>query len=205
MKKKILSELTAFFAVVFVLAAGTFAQESDGAVTRFDDIDIINFGQMDDRLYRGGQPAEDDYADLKALGIDTVVDLRNDPTEYSKAAAEAAGLKYVNIPMSGWQYPKDRDVNSFLSVVNDLESGKIYVHCKAGKHRTGLAGAVYRYKVHGWNYDQAYQEMKKYNYTSWPVHYNIKRYVKSYYKRPKMMRSVNGMMALEQAAAEPQL
>ncbi|HSI88844.1 MAG TPA: sulfur transferase domain-containing protein [Pyrinomonadaceae bacterium] len=202
MKNKMLSNLTAIMAIVFMVVSGAIAQESDGAVTRFDDINIINFGQMDDRLYRGGQPEQDDYADLAALGIDTVVDLRDDPTEYSRTSAEAAGLKYVHIPMSGWQYPKERDVNSFLGVVNNPDSGKIYVHCKAGKHRTGLAGAVYRHNVYGWDYDQAYGEMKKYNYTSWPVHYNIKSYVKSYYKRPKTMRSVNGMIALERAAAE---
>ena len=202
MKNKMLSNFAAMLAVVFMVASGAVAQESDGAVTRFDDIDIVNFGQMDDRFYRGGQPEADDYADLAALGIDTVVDLRNDPTEYSKTAAEAAGLKYVNIPMSGWQYPKDSNVNAFLNVVNNAETGKLYVHCKAGKHRTGLAGAVYRYNVYGWNYDQAYKEMKKYNYTSWPVHFNIKSYVKSYFKRPKTMRSVNGAIALERAAAE---
>jgi tyrosine-protein phosphatase SIW14 len=200
MKNKMLSNFAALMAVVFMLAGVTIAQESDGAVTRFDDIDIINFGQMDDRMYRGGQPEEDDYADLAALGIDTVVDLRNDPTEFSKAAAEAAGLKYINIPMSGWHYPNESDINAFLGVVNDTETGKIYVHCKAGKHRTGLAGAVYRFNVHGWNYDQAYKEMKTFNYTSWPVHYNIKSYVKSYYKRPKTMRSVNAIVALERAA-----
>jgi len=42
-------------------------------------IRIENFGQMDERFYRGAQPSEKDYKDLAALGINTVIDLRDDP------------------------------------------------------------------------------------------------------------------------------
>ena len=54
---------------------------------------------MDERYYCGAQPEPGDYQALADLGIKTVVDLRNDPTDYEKSAAEAVGMKYVNIPM----------------------------------------------------------------------------------------------------------
>lgn len=182
--------LNAFAALIIALSAVTAstAQEANTS-NEFTNIKIGNFGKMDDRLYRGAQPEKEDYASLAALGVNTIVDLRNDPTDYEKAGAEAVGIKYVNIPMSGWKYASDQDVEKFMSIMNDPESGVVYVHCKAGKHRTGLVGAVYRFNKYGWNYDQAYKEMKKFNYTSWPVHFNIKSYVKDYSERFEKSRA----------------
>src|SRR5215208_5187512 len=55
-------------------------------------IKVKNFGQMDERFYRGAQPKPEDYKDLAALGIKTVIDLRDDPTKYEKPEAEAVGM-----------------------------------------------------------------------------------------------------------------
>jgi protein tyrosine/serine phosphatase len=178
MKRNILHFCAAALVAMSAAVTSTTAQEATS--TEFPNIKIGNFGKMDDRFYRGAQPEKDDYAGLAALGVKTVIDLRNDPTDYEKSAVEALGMKYVNIPMSGWKYANDEDVQKFMSLMNDPETGTVYVHCKAGKHRTGLVGAVYRFNQYGWNYDQAYKEMKKFNYTSWPVHFNIKAYVKEY-------------------------
>ena len=135
---------------------------------------------MDDRFYRGAQPETSDYQSLKDLGINTVIDLRNDPTDYEKAAVEALGMTYVNIPMSGWRSPKDEDLAHFMKLANDPNTGKFFVHCKAGIHRTGVAGAVYRYENYGWNYDTAYKEMKNYEFFSGFFHGKLKSYVKKY-------------------------
>ena len=68
------------------------------------------------------------------IGIKTIIDLRNDEESFAKSAAEAAGLKYYNIPMNGVSAPTDADVAQFLKIVNDPASGKVYMHCKAGIH-----------------------------------------------------------------------
>ena len=166
------------FAVVLSLAAAVAAQTAPSS--DFPGVKIKNFGQMDDRFYRGAQPLPDDYQSLKDLGIKTVIDLRNDPTDYEKAAVEALGMRYVNISMSGWKYPKTRQIEEFMKLVNDPETGKFFVHCKAGIHRTGVTGAVYRFENYGWDYDQAYKEMKNYNFSSWMVHGLLKVFVKNY-------------------------
>lgn len=168
----------AMIAVILSLTAINSAQTDPES--NFPNIKIKNFGQMDDRFYRGAQPLPDDYQALKDLGIKTVIDLRNDPTDYEKSAVEALGMKYINIPMSGWKYPKDAQIKEFMVLVDNPETGKFFVHCKAGIHRTGVAGAVYRFEDYGWNYDQAYKEMKKYNFTWWLVHGRLKDYVKDY-------------------------
>jgi len=148
----------------------------------FPNISIENFGQMDERFYRGAQPTADDYKTLKEFGINTVIDLRKDHEDYSKATVESLGMKYVHIPMTGWT-TKDESVSEFLKVVNDPANGKFYVHCAAGKHRTGLVGAIYRLENYGWDYDTAYKEMKNYEYYSGLFHRKIKSYVKDYYKK----------------------
>lgn len=179
MQKNFFLAFMATFVFVLSLSMSSFAQT---APKEFPNIDIINFGQMDERFYRGAQPEMDDYQALKDLGITTIIDLRNDPTEYEKSAVEALGMKYVNIPMSGWKYPKEEQIKEFMQVINDPATGKVYVHCKAGKHRTGVVGAVYRYENYGWDFEKAYQEMKNYNYTKWMVHGRLKTYVKDYYR-----------------------
>lgn len=178
--------------MVFSFAAISSAQT---APSSFSGVKIKNFGQMDERFYRGAQPEIDDYQSLKDLGVKTVIDLRNDPTDYEKAAVEALGMKYINIPMSGWKSPKDRDLETFLKLANDPETGVFYVHCKAGIHRTGVAGAVYRFTKYGWDYDQSYREMKNYNFSSGLVHGALKSYVKDYARK---METQKARIALNQ-------
>ena len=177
-----MSKYLTLFAAVIVFSISSFAQTAPSA---FPNISIKNFGQMDERYYRGAQPEPGDYAALKALGVNTVIDLRNDPTDYEKKHVEELGMKYVNLPMSGWKYTSDTQVDDFMKVMNDPATGVVYVHCKAGKHRTGLTGAIYRLEKYGWDYDKAYKEMKNYDYSSWPVHFNIKSYVQDYFSKNK--------------------
>jgi len=149
----------------------------------FENVKIGNFGQIDENYYRGAQPQPDDYKSLADLGVKTIIDLRNDPTDYEKTNAEAVGLKYVNIPLSGWQKPKDADIAQFLKVVNDPATGKLFVHCKGGMHRAGMTTAIYRMTKYGWDFDTAYQEMLNYHYFSGLVHGALKSYVKDYAKK----------------------
>ena len=169
-----------FAAVALVLASSitAFSQDTNKADT--SKVSIKNFGQMDDRFFRGGQPKEDEYTELQALGIRTVIDLQDDPTSYEKSKVEALGMTYINIPMSDKSYPESAKIDQFLKLVNDPTTGKFYVHCAGGRHRTGVMGAVYRFNHYNWNYDQVYAEMKKYDfYTRWG-HGDMKKFVQDY-------------------------
>jgi protein tyrosine/serine phosphatase len=167
--------------LLLALAIVSVAQTPPPAV--LSNIHIKNFGQMDERFYRGAQPKEKDYQALAALGIKTVIDLRDEPESYEKPAVEALGMRYVNIPMSDKNYPKDEQIESFLKLVNDQATGKFYVHCAGGRHRTGVMGAVYRFNNYHWNFDQVYSEMKTYDfYTRWG-HGDMKKYVEDYWQR----------------------
>src|SRR5687767_8010010 len=165
MKKLLRCYIAALALVAGFVVVSVNAQTSPSP---YPNIKIKNFGQMDTNYFRGGQPKEEDYKALATLGINTVVDLRNDPTDYEKPTAEALGMKYINIPMDDAEYPSDAAIAKFLEVINDPANGKMFVHCKGGKHRAGVTGAVYRFTKYGWNYDQVYNEMLKFNFdTSW--------------------------------------
>ena len=177
-KRSYVSVLLAVISLVFASQITAVSQESGQA--EIANVKIKNFGQMDDRFFRGGQPKQNDYQQLAALGIKTVIDLRNDPKDYAKQNVEALGMKYVNIPMSDKDYPPSAKIEEFLKLVDDPSTGKFFVHCAGGRHRTGVMGAVYRFNEYQWKYDQVYAEMKKYDfYTRWG-HGDMKKFVKDY-------------------------
>jgi len=179
------SYLSVFFAAIALILASQISARSqeiqkNHASADVSNVTIKNFGQMDDRFFRGAQPKENDYQQLAALGIKTVIDLQDDPTSYEKQNVEALGMKYVNIPMSDKEYPDSAKIAQFLKLVDDPTTGKFYVHCAGGRHRTGVMGAVYRFNHYNWNYDQVYAEMKKYDfYTRWG-HGDMKKFVQDY-------------------------
>ncbi len=172
------------FAVVLVaVIAASAAQAQNTSNQNLSSIKIKNFGQMDERFYRGAQPKDSDFRDLAALGIKTIIDLQAEPTENEKSIVESLGMKYINLPMPGKEYPTEETTRAFLKLAGDPATGKFFVHCAGGRHRTGAMGAVYRYRFYDWNFDQVYTEMKRYDfYTAWG-HGAFKEFVKDYYDK----------------------
>jgi protein tyrosine/serine phosphatase len=145
-------------------------------------VDIENFGKVNDHFYRGAQPKGRNYEQLATLGIKTIVDLREDAKDDARSATERAGMRYINLPMKEKSYPQADTSARFLQIINDQANWPVFVHCAGGRHRTGVMTAVYRMAVDGWGVDQAYQEMKRYDFsTSWG-HGCYKDYVFDYYR-----------------------
>lgn len=147
------------------------------------DVPIENFGKINENYYRGSQPLADQFTQLKTLGIKTVIDLRQDSVKQASEWARAAGLQYVNIPLTTKRAASEEQTKYFLKLVNDHDNWPVYVHCKGGRHRTGEMTAIYRITRDGWSADQAYEEMKKYDFEdSFFYPRSLKKYVYSYYK-----------------------
>jgi protein tyrosine/serine phosphatase len=181
-----------FVGVLATLIAITTFAVAQEAPQRAAYVKIKNFGQMDERFYRGAQPKDEaDYKALAELGIKTVIDLTEDPKAYEKQFVESLGMKYVNIPMIGKKYPTPEATEAFLKTVNNPDTGKFFVHCAGGRHRTGAMGAVYRYEFYNWDFEKVYQEMKQYDfYTSWG-HGAFKDFVKDYYAKKQANNANN--------------
>ncbi len=172
-----------------ILALTVITQAQEDTSQNNSTVHIKNFGQMDERFYRGAQPKENDYKALAALGIKTVIDLQAEPKPYERDAVEALGMKYVNIPMIEKKYPTEEATKLFLKVANDPDTGKFYLHCAGGRHRTGAMGAVYRFQFYDWNFDQVYAEMKQFDFYTRFGHGAFKDFVKDYYEKIQIAKA----------------
>lgn len=93
-------------------------------------------------LMRGPQPGYDDLADLKALGLKGVVNLRLESEESHEHCREL-GLDYHYFPVRDWTTPDRFQVEEFLQVVQNSR-GPLLVHCLGGVGRTGVFVSCYR-------------------------------------------------------------
>ena len=126
---------------------------------------VENFARVCPALYRGAQPTEEGFRQLKAMGVKTVVDFRS--YHSTKKQVEAAGMKAVEIPLKadlGSVPPSDDELKEFFKVIMDPANQPVYIHCAFGKDRTGTMAACYRMEVDGWTPEEAMQEMEAFGY-----------------------------------------
>ena len=172
---------TAATAVVIAFAILSVAQTANTKPA--PQIQIKNFGSINENFYRGAQPKDHDYADLAAMGIKTVIDLQRNGQEDEQALVEAQGMKFYRIPMSDKSQPAVGQPELFLKLVNDPANHPVFVHCAGGRHRTGAMSAIYRITHDGWSADQAFLEMKRYDFEYGMGHGSLKRYVYAFYSQ----------------------
>lgn len=171
------------FAIVMLITFGlslpAFPQAPIRAVT-WESIRIYNFAKVNDDYYRGGQPMGEDYADLAAIGVKTVINLTNsdDGQAEEKAKVEQYGMRYLHIPMSTRKPPTAEEIATFLAAVDD--EGGVYVHCVGGRHRTGVMTGVYRMTRDGLTGEQAFKEMKQHKYGPDFLHPEFKKFIRNY-------------------------
>jgi len=135
----------------FFLTVPVFAGSPEG---------IKNFHQVDEHVYRGAQPDEKGFSNLAQLGVKTVIDLREPGrrSQMEQAAVTAAGMKYINVPMSGLTPPSEAEITKILGIFEDESAGPVFVHCMRGADRTGAVVAAYRIHHNGWENARALSE-----------------------------------------------
>lgn len=150
--------------VISVLAFALVAMPAPAHHAGVSGVTIDNFGKVNENYYRGSQPNQDEFAQLKRLGIKTVIDLREDYKKTEETSVRDLGMNYVRIPLKTRIAATEEQWKFFLGLVNDPTNQPVYVHCKGGRHRTGAMTAIYRITHDGWTADQAYEEMKDYDF-----------------------------------------
>lgn len=99
------------------------------------------------RVYRGAQPSPDDVAELvKDYGIRTVVTLRGccalaDWYQDQGRLIQELGINQEDIAFSAARLPSASEMRRLVEVLEHAEY-PIYLHCRRGADRTGLAAAV---------------------------------------------------------------
>ena len=148
---------------------------------------IPNGGRVGEFLFRGAQPRSEGLQELKKLGVTTIVDLRGeDPgkIKWERQQAEALGLRFVNIPVSGWSPPSNEQVAQFLALFRSDPKQKIFVHCRFGDDRTGVFVATYRMAYQGWSAVQAMNEMYFFGFNGF-WHPSMKTFIRDFPDRLK--------------------
>jgi tyrosine-protein phosphatase SIW14 len=140
---------------------------------------VGNFRVVNEHVYRGAQPSQQGIQELAKMGVKTVVDLREaDQARAEKQLVEAAGMKFVNVPMRGLERPNPASVAQALAVLNDKAAGIVFVHCRRGADRTGTVVACYRISHDHWDNGRALAEAKA-NGMAW-IQKAMQHFVKSY-------------------------
>jgi tyrosine-protein phosphatase SIW14 len=138
--------------------AGAATKPARPGATRLERPGLPNFFQVTKDFYRGAQPTAEGVRSLKALGVRTIVNLRQ--LHSDRGAIGDTKIGYVHITVNTLD-PDDKDVVGFLRVVGDPNRLPVFVHCKRGIDRTGLMTAVYRIAHCGWSKADAIREMRE--------------------------------------------
>jgi protein tyrosine/serine phosphatase len=103
-------------------------------------------------VYRSNHPTEARLRRLKALGLKSVLSLRDSPEAAHNATerlwCEDLGLALLVVGMSDKAAPTRASLLALIEAFGRIER-PFLIHCKAGADRAGLASAVYLLAVEG--------------------------------------------------------
>src|SRR5262245_28671815 len=91
-----------------------------------DDSGLPRLHQVTEGLFRGGQPTDKGFQNLKDKGIRTVINFRVDDSE--RKLVESLGMKYVHIPIPNpvmtrpWKRIPQEAITAFFQVVDDPQN-----------------------------------------------------------------------------------
>lgn len=133
---------------------------------------IPRFRRVNENLYRGGAPTIEDVIALnRKFGINKIVSLDELAGNHIDRATKLLGMKHIMLPID---IAKKSTLVRFLHHnLYDLlqKDGPVFVHCSAGKDRTGLAVALFHCMYDGWTCKQAYDDAVKLGFGKGiPVH-----------------------------------
>jgi tyrosine-protein phosphatase SIW14 len=160
--------------------AGPFARPVQFAERLPNFEGVGNLARLTPTLYRGAQPTKAGFANLKKLGVKTVISFR---TWHDEAdAVRAAGMTPVEMPLQadprGSKPPTPAQIVEFLKLVRDPARQPVFFHCAHGEDRTGTMCAVYRMEIDDWNNEDAFKEMKAFGFNR--IWINLRRFVQNY-------------------------
>ena len=136
---------------------------------------VPNLHKINDSLYRSAQPTAEGMTNLVSLGINTVVNLRDnhsDDDEIGDLPLKARRIEIFTANM------KEEYVDEFLAIVADADAAPVLVHCQHGADRTGTMCAMYRIMCEGWSVDDAIDEMKNGGYGYHSIWTNLPRFIR---------------------------
>ena len=141
---------------------------------KLESTNLFNCYRITTNLYRGAQPSAKGMAELKSMGVRTVLNLRGFHSDQN--VATGTGLKLSRLHMEPW-HAENADVVEFLKLVANTNNLPLYIHCQRGADRTGMLCAMYRVVVCDWPRQDAIEEMMEGGFRFNPMWRNLVRYI----------------------------
>jgi uncharacterized protein (TIGR01244 family) len=125
---------------------------------------ITNLKRVDSTVACAGATTPESMRAVKEMGFASVVNLReasepNANIEAETAAAKAAGLRYVHLPLQR-ESPDPAVADRFLIVARDPANQPMFIHCASG-NRAAAMWLIKRAVIDGWPLDRATAEAEK--------------------------------------------
>ena len=138
-------------------------------------VSLKNMFKVNRDVYRSKQPDEKDMAMLVAMGIRSVLNLRENHSDTDEAAGTE--LKLYRVPIETDKV-SDAEIIAALRILAECPK-PVLVHCWHGSDRTGCVIAAYRIVFQGWSKADAITELEQggygYHARTYP---NITRYIR---------------------------
>ena len=143
---------------------------------------VPNLHRVDAKLYRSAQPTTAGMTNLVALGVKTIVNLRDNHSDSDEIGGLPLAARRIEIFTGN---PKVEQVKEFFAIMDDTNAVPVLVHCQHGADRTGTMCALYRIVRQGWKVEDAIAEMKDGDYGYHSIWFNLPRFIRKAAKELK--------------------
>jgi uncharacterized protein (TIGR01244 family) len=122
---------------------------------------ISNFAQVETTVACAGAITPASVAGIKKMGFASIINLRLDnekgaDIEAEAAAAKAAGINFVHLPLSG-SAPDPAVADRFLKTITEPGNQPAFIHCASG-NRAAAMWLIKRVLIDKWDNDRALEE-----------------------------------------------
>lgn len=153
--------------LALLLAGGSFAQESSRADRQaIEDAGVANLSVHDNNVYASAQPTPEQLQQLADAGVRHIINLRPDSEQDwdEKSAAEALGIQYHSIPVSGRADLTSENAEALDNLLVSLQGQPVLVHC-ASSNRVGGLRAITAIEKNGNSLEEALAEGRQWGLT----------------------------------------
>jgi len=163
-----------------ITALATVAILSAQQVTKEEVPGIRNLSRLETTVACAGATEIDAIPNVKKMGFVSMINLRQ-ATEpganvpQAEAAAKAAGLKYIHIPMDA-AAPDAAVADRFLEAIKQPGNQPAYIHC-ASANRAAAMWFIKRVQIDRWDNDRAMKEAEALGLSSAPLKQFATNYV----------------------------
>jgi uncharacterized protein (TIGR01244 family) len=143
----------------------------------------INYTRVSATVGCAGATTPDVIPELKREGYVSIINLRlaserGANVDGEKALAEAAGLRYIHLPLDG-SAPDPAVVDTFLKAVADPRNQPVFIHC-ASANRVGGVWMVKRVLQDRWTVERAMAEAEAIGLSSAPLKAFMLEYIRNH-------------------------